>query len=157
MRYADSSALVKLVLSEAESDALDSHFSAAGGDTLLSSALAWLEVDRAARVSIGGDPEIDELTRQQVNRELEKFELVEVGAPVLSRARLLASRSLKSLDAIHIATALEAGVDEFISYDKRQLAAAAAHGLKTVSPGVQDPNDDGETDESGAADGDPQL
>jgi len=44
---------------------------------------------------------------------------------------------LRSLDAIHIATAVEVGgVDVFVTYDERQAAAARIAGFRTIAPGV---------------------
>jgi uncharacterized protein len=60
-------------------------------------------------------------------------------ADVPQNVRRLASRSLRSRDAIHVATALQIAPDEFVAYDERLLAAAQAEGLRTAAPGVTDP------------------
>jgi hypothetical protein len=50
-------------------------------------------------------------------------------------AGLLPDPTLRSLDALHIASALDAEVDCFVSYDERQRAAATRAGLATMAPG----------------------
>jgi predicted nucleic acid-binding protein len=56
---------------------------------------------------------------------------------VLAVAAVLTPPSLRSLDAIHLATALRLGDDlgVFLAYDERLLRAAAAHGLPVAGPG----------------------
>ena len=62
--------------------------------------------------------------------------LVELTPSLLESAGRLPDPSLRSLDAIHVATALlvRDEIDAVISYDQRMLTAAAAHGLPTASP-----------------------
>jgi predicted nucleic acid-binding protein len=69
---------------------------------------------------------------------MELIDLVAVGPPVLRLSATVAPFSVRALDAIHIATALALGnrVETFVSYDRRQLAAARRAGLATASPGV---------------------
>jgi predicted nucleic acid-binding protein len=62
--------------------------------------------------------------------------LVDVGRAICARARLLDPADLRTLDAIHLATALEVGVREVIVYDTRLGAAAAAYGMDVLSPGA---------------------
>ncbi|SEN94791.1 PIN domain-containing protein [Cryobacterium luteum] len=54
---------------------------------------------------------------------------------VFREAGLLTGASLRSLDALHIAAALQASANEFITYDPRQQAAAEAVGLRLRAPG----------------------
>ncbi|TFC27292.1 PIN domain-containing protein [Cryobacterium sp. TMT1-3] len=54
---------------------------------------------------------------------------------VFREAGLLTGASLRSLDALHIAAALQAEANEFITYDARQQAAAKAVGLRLRAPG----------------------
>jgi uncharacterized protein len=51
------------------------------------------------------------------------------------RAGMLPQPMLRSLGAIHVASALVGGAEEFLTYDERQAEAARAIGLRVVSPG----------------------
>lgn len=64
----------------------------------------------------------------------DRIELVAVTRDLLRRAAELTSERLRSLDAIHLATALEVDPDEVVAYDRRLLEAAEAAGLRTSSP-----------------------
>ena len=62
---------------------------------------------------------------------------VELDRSLLARAGGLAPSSLRSLDAVHLATALMLpGLDAFVGYDARLQAAASAAGLLALSPGA---------------------
>ena len=54
---------------------------------------------------------------------------------VLSLARRIEPRALRSLDAIHLASAILLDCELLIGYDDRLLAAAEEQGLRTASPG----------------------
>jgi uncharacterized protein len=125
--YLESSALVKLVVVEEESEALQ--------DALLewprrvSSRLAVVEVLRTVRRRDGA--------RESLARSvLARLALVVIGDRVLLAAAQLDPIGLRSLDAIHLATALRlrSGLGAFVSYDARQLEAAEALGLPVTSP-----------------------
>jgi predicted nucleic acid-binding protein len=123
---------VKLVSAEAETTALLSFLLRAGGDRV-SSALARVEVVRAVRRAGLGDE-----AQARATRVLERIALVRLDELVLARAASLDPATLRSLDAIHLATALTLGGDlqVLVTYD-RQLTAAAGHaGLPVASPGV---------------------
>ena len=126
--YLDASALVKLVLSEAESEALGAWVD--GASVVVTSEVALVEVVRAARLA-DGQPEAERLAR----RRLEETSLVPLDRDVMERAATLAPPRLRALDAIHLATALEVEPDEFVAYDERLLRAAEAAGLAVASPG----------------------
>ena len=66
------------------------------------------------------------------------FELLDISLEVLSIAATLPPATLRTLDAIHLATAslLRAELTAFVSYDERLLVAAAAFGLPVASPGL---------------------
>jgi predicted nucleic acid-binding protein len=125
--YLDSSAILKLVQNEAETDALRaalSHVSARA-----SSQLALVEVGRRARRF--GEP------AQAIARAvLDSTSLRPIDAAVIARAVTLRPDGLRALDAIHLATALLMApeLDAFISYDRRLNEAAAAAGLNVESP-----------------------
>jgi predicted nucleic acid-binding protein len=68
---------------------------------------------------------------------MEEMVLIMVETRTLVRAGALEGSFLRSLDAIHIATAQGLGdVDAFVTYDERQAAAARLAGFRTISPGV---------------------
>lgn len=125
--YLDSSAIVKLVVEEPESGALRAHLRRRR--PLVSSALAQTEVLRALLAE--GDHGI-----ARGREVLRRLELIRIGERVLDSAGLLQPRHLRSLDAIHLATASQLGSDlgQLISYDGRMLDAARVLGLETASP-----------------------
>lgn len=124
--YADSSALVKLVLTAPESRALGDYFE---DRRLVTSEIALVEVVRAEKLA--GPPASPIVSALML---FERIELVAVSRGVLRRAAGLTSQRLRSLDAIHLATALELEPDELVAYDQRLLEAAQAAGLRTASP-----------------------
>jgi predicted nucleic acid-binding protein len=73
---------------------------------------------------------------QDASRVLERCELIDADADVVDRARALAGERLRTLDAIHLASALLVGSQELIAYDTRLLRAAEDVGLATASPGA---------------------
>lgn len=125
--YLDSSALVKLARPEPESAALRSYLRRR--QALVSSALARTEVHRAL---LPAGP----LAVQRGLLVLRKVDLVRVGTPILEAAGALAPTELRSLDAIHLATALQLGesLSRFVAYDERLAEAARAAGLHVVAP-----------------------
>lgn len=133
--YADSSALVKLVRPEPETDVLRADLK---GADLVSSELVLAEVPRALQRIAAADRRLSLLPALRRAGELiEALALYPVDRPLLRGAGALAAPTLCTLDAIHVAAALELGpVDAFVTYDERQAAAARLAGLKTVAPGV---------------------
>jgi predicted nucleic acid-binding protein len=123
----DSSAIVKLVVAEPESAALRRYLRRRR--PLVSSALAKTEVLRAllpagpAAVAAG-------------RAVLATIELVRISDRIVDTAASLLPTDLRSLDAIHLATAqhLQPDLGPVVAYDERLLAAAAAQRLKTASP-----------------------
>jgi predicted nucleic acid-binding protein len=132
--YLDSSALVKLVVREAESDAL--RVWVAMHPATITSALAIAEVRRAVgRLS----PQRGLSDRARL--VLDGVALLAVDQDVLERAARLAPKELRTLDAIHIASALSLGADllAFVTYDDRQRDAARKARLSVVQPGALRP------------------
>lgn len=125
--YLDSSALVKLVLVEAESTALRAHL--AVHPRRASSALAQVEVVRAVRPEGEGAVE-------RARELLADVSLVALGGSLLSAAADLDEPELRSLDAIHVAAAVSLGDDlaELITYDRRMAEAARGFGLPVIAP-----------------------
>lgn len=134
MIYLDSAAVVKLVRQEACSVDLISWLGSHGDVPLVSSALIEVEVPRALRRSapnalVGVPAAIGRLFR------------LELDSTVRLTAAAFAEPALRSLDAIHLATALilanESGSEliAFVTYDRRLLESAKAAGLPVASPG----------------------
>lgn len=125
--YLDSSAIVKLVVEEPESAALRRYLRRRS--SLVSSALARTEVVRALLGE--GDEAIG---RGRV--VLSRLDLVRVNDRVLDAAGTLFPADLRSLDAIHLATATQLGTDlgEIVTYDEGMIDAALRIGMKTVRP-----------------------
>lgn len=128
--YIDSSALIKLVVREAETSALEAYF--VESDGLLASELAIVECGRAAMRAAHAR------LLQAVDRVLEAVYLLGITQAIMERAAHLDPPTLRSLDAIHLATA--ASIDdpdlEVITYDDRLADAARANGLTVVQPGL---------------------
>ena len=133
--YADSSALVKLVRDEPESDALRSYFEGAG---LLSCELVLAELPRAVRRFAAVDPTLrHQALLSRAGELLDAIGLIALERELLIAAGTLAEPAQRTLDAIHIAAATGVvGVDAFVTYDERQAAAARLAGLRTVAPGA---------------------
>lgn len=132
MIYIDTSAFVKLVWREDESTALEQYLAErvdGADDRLVSSALLVIE---ARRTVLREDA--TQLPRSDVL--LTRVGQVAITGAVVESASRLPDPSLRSLDAIHLATALLLGdeVEVLVSYDKRMCAAAQAHTIATVSP-----------------------
>ena len=128
--YADSSALVKLVVRERWSTDL-AVFLNGEADRLVSSALAEVEVTRGVRVA-GGGPEAEEEALEM----LEACSLVEIERGVIEDARRLAGPSLGTLDSIHAASAVRSGASVLVTYDRQLGRAARALGLRVEAPGA---------------------
>jgi predicted nucleic acid-binding protein len=128
--YCDSSALVKLVLPERESGPLSTYLDDRSTQ-MASSELCEVELVRAVARANSNliDPALDLLTRTV---------LLPATSSVKSRAAHLKPESIRSLDAIHVSTALEIQADlkVLVSYDRRLLEVAERFGIKTVSPGA---------------------
>lgn len=127
--YLDSSAIVKLVQTDAESEALTGYLRDRGDDRHVSSALARVEVPRA--VQRGGAAAV-----LNARRQLEHMSLLPLHQRLLDEAADLGSGGLRSLDAVHLASARRLG-DELravVTYDVRIQAAAEALGMPTTAP-----------------------
>ena len=127
--YLDTSALVKLVVAEDESQALKHFLGAHADDSLFSSALARTELIRA--VAPNGAQAIAH-ARDLLNR----LDTVTLTRQLLDDAGTLLPLRLRSLDAIHLAAAQRAGdsLRAVVTYDTRMLSAAADLGISTASP-----------------------
>jgi predicted nucleic acid-binding protein len=123
--YLDASAITKLVITEAETEALQRRVL---GRDLISSRVAVVEVTKAvARANPTADPQ----------GILSRLAFVELDAELARIAGSIGGSALRALDAIHIASALrlESEADAFVTYDDRQASAARTAGLSVEAPG----------------------
>ena len=130
MIYLDSSALVKLALTEPESAALTRWLAERPDQPLVSSALHRAKVPRAVwRAEPGALP--------RSYRLLKRIARVALTADVLDNSATLPPQALGAAPAIHLASALALKRDltAFVAYDEHLLAAAKAAGLPVTSPG----------------------
>ena len=125
--YLDSSALVKLVVLEPESVALRRYVRRYR--PLVCSALARTEVARAVG-SLG------QAASQRVDVVLATIALIRLNDRVLAAAGAMLPPDLRSLDAIHLATAQQLGSDLgwIVTYDERMSTAAQTLGFTVVAP-----------------------
>jgi predicted nucleic acid-binding protein len=125
--YVDSSALVKLAVREPETAALRRYLGRRR--PLVSSSLARTEVIRALQ-PFGPD------AVRRGREVLARVDLLRLTDRILDAAGLLTPSDLRSLDAIHLASAEQLGSDlrGFVTYDKRLAKAAADRGLRVIRP-----------------------
>ncbi len=135
--YADSSALIKRSVEEAESDALEAAFERYVDDeaVVVSSSLSWVEVSRALRARFDSDSHGADEIHQAVEDALSGVAERLITADVVALARRVAPPRLRTLDAIHLATAILLDVDVLIAYDARLIDACRDSGLTTTMPG----------------------
>ena len=126
--YVDTSALVKLVVAESETAALRSWLAGADRD-LVASDLVRTELMRAVRRIV---PERAMLARGV----LDSLTLIEVTTAIFAEAGRLDPSTLRSLDTLHLAAALDLGDDleGLVTYDERLADAAMANGVAVVTP-----------------------
>lgn len=132
--YVDSSALIKRAVSEAESDALEDALAGHidSDDALVSSSLAWIEVSRALNGRLDGE------NTEQINEAIEGALSGVAERPitpeVVSLARRITPNVLRSLDAIHLATAVLLDAELVLAYDVRLAEAARQNGFAVSAP-----------------------
>jgi uncharacterized protein len=132
--YADSSALMKRVIDEVESEplieTLDRHLAA--GYAIVASSLAWIEVSRGLlRLSEITHIDLDDVMNVALSGVAER----PITDEVVSVARRIGPVALRSLDALHLATAVLIEADVVLTYDERMAAACHYNGISTASPG----------------------
>jgi predicted nucleic acid-binding protein len=127
--YLDSAAVVKLVRHEPSTSALVRWLNARAGVPLVSSALVEVEVPRALRRTAPG-------ALPAVPATLARLYRLEIDATVRGVAASFPDPQLRSLDAIHLATAMQvaAQLESFVTYDNRLLAFAQGAGLPVANP-----------------------
>lgn len=124
--YLDTSAALKLIVAEAESAALAKKIFAEQPE-LVSSYLLETELRRAVA-------RVPDLTQQAATDVLDSINLAEISPIVFREAGLLPGTQLRSLDALHLSTALQLDVDAIITYDHRMAAAATDVGIHVIAP-----------------------
>jgi predicted nucleic acid-binding protein len=125
--YLDSSAIVKLVVPEPESRSLAAAID--GKPDVVSSVLSRVEVLRAIQRSGAGSP-----VAERAEAIFGRIALVRLEEPILRDAAAMGPTELRTLDAIHLATALTISPDALITYDARLGKAARAAGLTVEAP-----------------------
>ena len=135
--YVDSSALIKRSVEEAESDELETALDRYLADdaVLLSSSLAWIEVSRALRTRIENGSWSDDDINEALDIALSGVAERLLTGDVVGLARRVAPPRLRTLDAIHLATAIILDVDLVVAYDARLVDACRHNGLVTSMPG----------------------
>lgn len=128
--YFDTLALAKLILEERGSSDLR-DFVTDSNVEVVSSEIAEVELIRAVMRT-------DERLMDTVLEILPQTVLLPISTPIRLRASQLPPSSLRSLDALHLATAIEIQphLQAFVSYDQRLLDSAAEAGLSVFSPGL---------------------
>ena len=126
LTYVDASALVKLVVEEPESRAMHRWF--VESTRVMTSRIGLIETLRAS-ARRAHDP----AHREQVIRDVE---VIELNPAISTVAAALQPAVMRTLDAIHVASALALGpeLDAFVTYDDRIAEAARAIGLPVVRP-----------------------
>ena len=130
--YAGTSAVIKLLAEETHSKAFAAFYDGHADAEWVSSALLRIEVTRAvARAMPALLPEARDL--------LTAFSYIAIDDEVVDAAMSEPDRRLRSLDAIHLATAriLAPELEALVAYDDRLIKAAADAGLATASPGSE--------------------
>ena len=129
MIYLDTSAFLKTVFDEPQSPAVRRYLEAVAAPRLVSSTLLAVE---ARRGILRANPR----RLPRVDLALLRVAQIEMDGPVVEAASRLPDPMLRTLDAIHLATALmiREDLDVLLTYDDRMLTAAATHGLPTASP-----------------------
>ena len=126
--YLDTSAAVKLVVSERGSAAL-LRWASQHQDRIVSSDLLRTELQRATR---RGAPQQMERAREV----LESITVMTLASSTFERAAELEPELLRSLDALHLAASLELGDDleGIVTYDERLAPAAHRYGIPVIAP-----------------------
>lgn len=131
MLYLDTSALVKLIRREPESDALVDWLDAQTPAPWVSSTLIEVELPGALR-------RVDPSLLVEIPAIVARVSRYDIDEVVRAAAAAYPDTELRSLDAIHLATAdavFRSRLTAFVAYDERLLTAAAGAGLPTAAPG----------------------
>jgi len=134
MIYLDSSALLKLLFEESESAALARWITEQAGTPLVSFELAKAEVVRASR-------RLDINAVTNARALMSQLDLIPLDSRLIDEAADVGAPQLRTLDAIHLASALSIRDDltAFVAYDKRLVTAAEAASVHVSRPGATSP------------------
>ncbi|MGQ0774508.1 MAG: type II toxin-antitoxin system VapC family toxin [Pseudonocardiales bacterium] len=127
--YLDTSAALKLLVEESHSKAFATFYDNSAGASWVSSALLRIEVMRAVtRAQPAVLPDARDL--------LSAFDFISIDDDIVDTAMNEPDRKLRSLDAIHLATArlLGTDLDALITYDDRLATVAHEAGITVESP-----------------------
>jgi len=127
--YVDTSAALKLLAEESDSQAFAQFYDDNADATWASSALLRIEVVRAVRRALPA-------ALNDARDLLLAFDYVNIDDGIVQAAMDEPDRSLRSLDAIHLATArlFDSDLDGLVTYDERLGQAAIAAGMTVLSP-----------------------
>lgn len=132
--YLDSSAVIKRVVDEPESDALENALAEWAADAPAeTSSLAQVELARALRRRLDTDLSYTDI-RDAIDDALGDIVIHPMDGEIVRTAQIIDPPVLRSLDAIHLATAVLIGADVVVTYDDRLAQAAAAVGLRAAAP-----------------------
>lgn len=129
MNYLDSSAIIKLVFEEDESAGLETWLRLRNFESMVTSDLSLVEIFRTCRFkNISSIPSAGQL-KNGIDR-------IPIATDIIELASNLDPKELRSLDAIHIASALSIREDLefFVVYDKRLKTAVTKSGLAIIAP-----------------------
>jgi predicted nucleic acid-binding protein len=124
--YLDTSAALKLLIDEPESQPLAEAIAEAGAEPC-GTRLLETELRRAAHRLPG-------LHQDRITALLSGIDIYDLPAALYRQAGLLPGRHLRSLDALHLAAAISLGVDAIATYDHRLAVAAHQAGIKVSAP-----------------------
>lgn len=130
MIYLDTSALAKLVVAEPESAALAAWLGERRNVTLVTSVIGLVEVRRAVR-------RVAPTAVAQAEYVCAAMDMVPLSERILESAGVIGPAELRTLDAIHLASAqaLGAALTEVVTYDRRLHAGCTALGITVMAPG----------------------
>jgi predicted nucleic acid-binding protein len=128
--YLDTSAIVKVVVTESESAALVDWLNDKSDSAWVTSVIGRIEVIRAAN-------RVGHATAAAARRLLESIDTLVLTDAIVTLAESIGPPELRTLDAVHLATAqiYRPNLDAFCVFDRRLFAAAEAQQLPVVDPG----------------------
>ncbi len=130
--FFDSSGLAKRYIREQGSDALESILAEASevAVSLICPPEIISALSRLRRQAMLSDPQYEQ-AKAALFEDVEDISICGITVPVVSKAvDLLEAHALRTMDALHVATAIEWKADLFVSSDRRQIRAASASGLR---------------------------